>query len=321
MRRPHVVHWSLSLALALAAAGCASTGGETGNAGGSGDEGGSGGSVSTGGVGGTGAAGGSSGGAGTGGDAGASGSAGSGGGAGGGAGSGGGRADAAMPGPDALDAAVPVLDGPKPVTDARPADRAADIRAAGDGGACPGPNPHEGFTEYQDMFKVQHPYDLPESDRFSSENGVYTAWITKDDKGYSPGTPTGPRTEMRWFANWTTGERMWEADVMYETGTTHCAIMQVKGNAVGAPIYLQVNDGALRNSVRPVFLNDTYDRWMHINVAYNPDTGVGRVWVDNCLLLTITNNTKDAWYFKNGVYGCDTARCRAHFKNIRLWKK
>jgi hypothetical protein len=174
-----------------------------------------------------------------------------------------------------------------------------------------------------DTFKVQHPYDLQESDRFSFENGVYTTWVLKTDKPFEMGSSTAPRTEMRWSQNWTTGERMWDADVMIESPSSQACIMQVKGNAPegGEAMYLQENGGALRNSVQRPFSMNTYDRWMNIKTAYNTATRVGRIWVNNCLVYTTTYNGTASWYFKNGTYGCDVDMCKSHFKNIRFWMR
>jgi hypothetical protein len=185
-------------------------------------------------------------------------------------------------------------------------------------------DPTQGFTEYQDTFKVQHPYDLQESDRFSFENGVYTTWVTKNDKPFEQGSSTGPRTEMRWSQNWSTGERMWDADVMIESPSSQACIMQVKGNAPegGEAMYLQVNGGDLRNSVQRAFLPGVYGTWMNVKTAYNTSTHVGRVWINNCLKYTTTyNGTPASWYFKNGTYGCNVDTCKAHFKNIRFWMR
>jgi hypothetical protein len=194
--------------------------------------------------------------------------------------------------------------------------------ATQDAGGCNG-DPTAGFTEYTDTFKVQHPYDLAESDRFTFENGIYTTWVYPTDKPFQQGSATGPRTEMRWSQNWSSGERIWEADVMYESPAGQSCIMQVKGNAPigGEAMYLQVNGGNLRNSVKPPFLMNSYDKWMNIKTAYNTATRVGRVWIDNCLLYTTTYSEDAEWYFKNGTYGCNTAICRAHFKNIKFWKR
>jgi hypothetical protein len=191
-----------------------------------------------------------------------------------------------------------------------------------DAGGC-AEDPTVGFTEYMDTFKVQHPYDLQESDRFSFENGVYTTWVLSTDKPFEMGSTTAPRTEMRWSQNWTTGERMWDADVMYESPTSQSCIMQVKGNAPegGEAMYLQVNGGNLRNSVQRPFLMNSYDTWMNIKTAYNTATRVGRIWVNNCLVYTTTYTATASWYFKNGTYGCNVAMCKSHFKNIRFWMR
>src|SRR5579859_3950449 len=92
--------------------------------------------------------------------------------------------------------------------------------------------PIPGVHPYTDTFIVQHPYNLPESARFSVDPGpVYNAWVLKGDKPLRPGSNTGPRTEMRWGLNWTSGLHVWEADVLVDAGTTKTAIMQVKGGA------------------------------------------------------------------------------------------
>src|SRR6185369_2339207 len=43
---------------------------------------------------------------------------------------------------------------------------------------CPG-DPTAGFMEYKDTFHVEHPYDLPVSERFSIDGGIYTFWVVK----------------------------------------------------------------------------------------------------------------------------------------------
>jgi hypothetical protein len=187
-----------------------------------------------------------------------------------------------------------------------------------------GANPTAALHEYTDTFKVQQPYDLKVSDRFSEENGVYTCWVNKTDKPLKVGSGTGARTEMRWATNWTRTEHMWEADVMVEPGTDHTCIMQVKSNTGGEPIYLQVQNGNLYNdnNLKDVLLADAMGKWFHVVSAYNPTTGDGRVWING--ELKITRNYKKPldteWYFKNGVYNTSKFS-KAHFKNIRFWRE
>ena len=174
----------------------------------------------------------------------------------------------------------------------------------GDAG-CTG-DPTAGFTEYMDTFKVQFPYNLMQSDRFSFVNGVYTAWIYPTDMPFEMGSPTGPRTEMRWSQNWSTGEREWEADVLVDSPTTHSCIMQVKSDTPNEEaMYLQVDNGHLQNSVGPIIAMNVMDHWFHLNVAYDTATRTGRVWMNNCLIFTTTFANAGVFYFKNGVYGCD----------------
>jgi hypothetical protein len=81
-------------------------------------------------------------------------------------------------------------------------------------GGANGSGPTAGLRQYTDNYKVQQPYDLAVSDRFSVTAGpTYNAWIIKGDKPFSAGSGTGPRTEMRW-GNWSGVEHVWEADVL-----------------------------------------------------------------------------------------------------------
>ena len=103
--------------------------------------------------------------------------------------------------------------------------------------------------------------------------------------------------------------------------------MQVKSNENGEPIYIQVYDtnGDLRNDGGGTIANNVYGKWIHINVAYNPATGVGRVWVNDNLVFTRTyKKGGSTWYFKNGAYnnGLPSGGVTSvHFRNITTWTK
>ena len=178
-----------------------------------------------------------------------------------------------------------------------------------------------GLTRYTDTYKVQHPYNLPESARFSVVGGVYSAWILKGDKGFSRGTTTGPRTEMRWLTNWTAGEHMFDADVMIDPGTEGTAIMQVKSDNNGEPIYLVVQHGDLYHGTDTRIGTAVVGHWWHLTVDYNPTVGVAHVWIDNVLVFTRrVPGGRGVYYFKNGVYNINGARSETHWKNITFWK-
>lgn len=185
--------------------------------------------------------------------------------------------------------------------------------------------PTAGLRQYSDTYKVQQPYDLPLSARFSVSAGpVYNAWIQAGDKPFSAGSTTGPRTEMRW-GNWSGVEHMWEADVLIDTGTAGTAIMQVKSNDGFEPVYVNVkNNGSLYNdSNRTVLATNMWGVWFHMVCAYDPVSGNGRVWING--RLAITRNDPHpigtVWYFKNGVYNVTSDKAETHFRNVRFWTR
>lgn len=189
--------------------------------------------------------------------------------------------------------------------------------------AAPPASPTSGLTQYTDTYKVQQPYNLPVSARFSVTNGEYSAWILKGDKPFKKGSTTGARTEMRWNANWSSGEHLWEADVEIDPGTTGTAIMQVHAVTPGEAIYIQTKNGNLYNSVNTMLAKNIVGSWFHLAAAYNPTNHVVQIWVNDNLALT-THYTKPAgtqFYFKNGVYNLNGAKSETHFKNIELWKQ
>jgi len=192
--------------------------------------------------------------------------------------------------------------------------------------AAPQADPTAGLKQYSDDFSVQKPYDLAQSDRFSTSAGpVYNAWIQKGDKPFKEGSPTGPRTEMRWHKTWSQTEHQFSADVLVDSGTDGACIMQVKGSTGGEAIYLNVHsNGNLYNSVvdKPI-ATGLWGKWFHLNADFNPANGNLRVWVDGKQVLSDRYDApaSKVWYFKNGVYNTKSAKSEAHFKNITFWSK
>jgi hypothetical protein len=184
-------------------------------------------------------------------------------------------------------------------------------------------DPTAGFTEYTDSFVVQRPRNLAAADRFKYENGIYTTWVSRNDEPHKPHNRTAPRTELR-FSDLGTGEHIMSMDVMVERGSDGTVVQQFKstgtqGGNIGT--YLRVKGGVLKDRAGTID-TDISGRWINIKVGFDIPTGVGRIWLNNCLKVT-TQRTKGAlWYFKLGNYHCDDAEiCRAHFKNIHLYQR
>jgi hypothetical protein len=184
---------------------------------------------------------------------------------------------------------------------------------------CPD-DPTQGFTEYQDSFVIQRPYDLPASDRFKYENGIYTLWVLPNDKSHATWSSTKSRTETR-FSDVKTGEHLFSADVMVEAGSENVCIQQMKGALGPLGTYLRVNGGTLHQLGGDTVATGIYGKWINVKVAWDIPTGTGRVWINNCLKTTVHGTKGSTWYFKFGTYTCASAKCTAHFKNIHLYQK
>jgi hypothetical protein len=162
-------------------------------------------------------------------------------------------------------------------------------------------DPTAGYTEYKDSFVVQRPRNLAAKDRFKYENGIYTAWIQANDQPHKPNNTTNPRTETR-FSDLGTGEHIMSIDVMVEPGTSGTVIHQFKsagtrGGNIGT--YIEMDGGTLRDRAGTV-ATGVSGKWVNLKIAFNIPTGVGRIWLNNCLKVTSQKEKNALWYFKFG---------------------
>jgi hypothetical protein len=186
------------------------------------------------------------------------------------------------------------------------------------GNASAATDPTAGFTQYTAGYKVQNWTDAPLNQRFTVTNGVYNINVHSGER----------RVEMAWD-RWTNQGRahLWSADVLLDSGSTRTAIMQIKSNTDGEPIYVQVYDtnGDLRNDGGGTIARNMYGTWFHMDCAFDPATGVGRIWINGNLVLTRQyKKGGSGWYFKNGAYNNGLpsgARTSVHFRNIKLWTR
>jgi hypothetical protein len=187
---------------------------------------------------------------------------------------------------------------------------------------CP-EDPTAGLTEYKDSFVIQRPRNLAAKDRFSYENGIYTTWIFPNDQPHKANNTTKPRTETR-FSDLGTGEHLMSLDVMVEAGSSGTVIHQFKsagtrGGNIGT--YIEMKGGTMSDRAGTV-ATGVSGKWVNLKIGFNIPTGVGRIWLNNCLKVTTQKEKNALWYFKFGNYHCDNADvCRSHFKNIHLYQK
>jgi hypothetical protein len=180
-----------------------------------------------------------------------------------------------------------------------------------------------GFTEYQDSFVVQRPRDLPASDRIKYENGIYTFWVESGDLSHKADSGTEPRTEAR-YSDISTGEHIWSGDVMFESPSKTC-IFQIHNVNSPIAIYLRVvGDRMFNLSTGTTIATGQTGKWFNLKVAFNTQTREVRTYINNCLKETSrapATASVNKWYFKHGVYTCDSGTCRSSYKNIHLFHK
>jgi len=186
---------------------------------------------------------------------------------------------------------------------------------------CP-EDPTAGWTEYQDSFHIERPYDVPINTRFSITNGIYNHWVFPGDKPHSTNAKgRNPRTEARYGGtadaatghNFQHGERMYSADMLIEKNAVGSAIMQIHTTAQGGgPIGVRVqgnsdivNNGSLTVVQGSSVQGGLIDKWFNYKASLNADTLEVKIYINNCLKSTYTGQRgSGAFYFKNGVYFC-----------------
>jgi hypothetical protein len=195
-------------------------------------------------------------------------------------------------------------------------------------GATAWADPTTGWTPEKVEFKIHHPYNLAESDRFKFVDGIYQLWVLNTDEPFSEGNTTLPRTEMR-FPDYTKGEQQFEADMMVPTGSNNVCIMQIHTGDAQSKNYgstafmLDVREGSLKHYGDKVLASDILDKWFHLNVIHDTETETIIAYVDKKQVWSHADNGATDFYFKCGVYeqrgGSD--KMQVSIKNLKLWSK
>jgi Alginate lyase len=195
-------------------------------------------------------------------------------------------------------------------------------------------DPTAGWTPAPLNFKVQVPYNLNKSDRYSFADDIYHLWVFSDDMSIGKNNKTLPRSEMRFDPDYTSGAHQFEADVGVPAGTNRVCIMQIhtgdsdESDSGATVLMLWVVDGSLRFYDKNILLPDIYGHAFHLNVIHDLNTHLIDVFINNklaCETKDYHGDKPDAddFYFKCGVYSQKGAspEMQVYFKNIRLWKK
>ncbi|CAN0892222.1 Citrate-binding protein [Linum grandiflorum] len=191
-------------------------------------------------------------------------------------------------------------------------------------------DPTAGFHEVklsEHNFKIQRPYDVPISKRYSFKDGVRKLWVYGNDKGHSPGNRTPPRTEIRIQGlDYHTGAWQMEAEVYVPKGTSGASLMQVHGGkGVSSTVMVRIYDGDLRYYSGTVLAHDMYDKWFKMNMIHDADNQKVAVYVDGKEVFRHDARGKAPdFYFKCGVYTAPKDHSRymeSRWRNIKMYKK
>ncbi|KAJ4819396.1 Citrate-binding protein [Rhynchospora pubera] len=94
-------------------------------------------------------------------------------------------------------------------------------------------DPTDGFTAVsldESNFKLQQPYNLDPSERYSFENGIRKLWVYSNDEPFKQDSDTKPRTEIRMTGyDYSDGVWQFEGHGYVPSGTTGVSIMQIFG--------------------------------------------------------------------------------------------
>jgi hypothetical protein len=185
----------------------------------------------------------------------------------------------------------------------------------------------EGWTQRSWTYTMHKPYNQELSNRFSYSNGVWTCWLFPNDPPFQPPPKTGgPRTELRWQNDYTSGQRMWDAD-LWVVSPTQSTIMQLFGGSESSTSFQirSFSDGTIKRYNSGLLMSNAFGKWINAKIAHNVSTHRVRQYINDELIREDPDrgppSNVGAYYFKNGLYGCSQGRCESRFRNLKQWTR
>ncbi|KAJ3703641.1 hypothetical protein LUZ61_007346 [Rhynchospora tenuis] len=188
-------------------------------------------------------------------------------------------------------------------------------------------DPTDGFTAVslnEDNFKLQKPYDVDPSDRYSFENGIRKLWVFSSDNPFKQDSDTKPRTEIRMTGyDYSDGVWQFEGYGYVPSGTTGVSIMQIFGaDNQATSIMLRVYNGQLKYYDKDVIEDNIYDRWFRVNVIHTVG-GKITVFIDGTQKYEADDKGGSDHYFKFGVYTQEgSSDCmESRWRDVQIYNK
>jgi alginate lyase len=222
-------------------------------------------------------------------------------------------------------------------TGAPPAAPATASPAAGSAGPVPSPSVTgpsasptrigpggpigSGWTELFPKTKLDHPPNLM---RYAFVGGEHHFWVLASDPSAYPGRDSGPRSELRIYNDYTSGQAQFQADIKVMPGCFRASIMQIFGAATQATAFMawaMPDQLAYYGGTR--IYAPLYNRYLRLNVIHDTATGVITVYVDGVARGTFHDHGAATHYFKVGVYHQKdmSDRCDVYVRNIHVYHR
>lgn len=181
------------------------------------------------------------------------------------------------------------------------------------------------------QFKVQWPYNLSESSRYTVTNGVYHMWVFSDDKPFEQGSSTLPRTEQRFEPDYTDGEIQYQAMLKGDPTENSYSVFQIHtgdaqesqfGSTTFMLFWFSSDGGSVHDYSGTEIAKNLGSNWFQLNVDHNLVTHTIKVWINGLLVWQQQDNGATDFYLKDGVYEQKhnpTSRMDTYVKNIHIW--
>jgi hypothetical protein len=178
-----------------------------------------------------------------------------------------------------------------------------------------------GWTEISPDFKIEGP---PGRTRHTETNGEHHFWILKTDPSTYPGRDSGPRSELRFYNDYRTGQTQFEADIKIGAGCSRASVVQIFGAQGRSTAFMAWTvSNSLSHYDGEKFYSPVWDKYLRLNLIHNTSTRKVTVYVNGENRGTFSDHGAAKHYFKAGVYhqrGMSN-RCDTYMKNIRIYKK
>ncbi|CDW83251.1 UNKNOWN [Stylonychia lemnae] len=193
-------------------------------------------------------------------------------------------------------------------------------------------DPDEGWTEIKYEYEIQKDWNVSLNKRYSYDGDSDTHYfiVYKKDNPHNIKSTTKPRTEMAIRHYWTTnGSHQFEGEVYVPLGTSGVSLLQIFGGNMSATkpqatsFMLQIDNGNLTSQSNKVLQQDSYDRWIKVNIIHHASTRKILLFLDGINVYKTTDSGQDQHLF---MCGANTQKNASNlmivkWRNIKIFTK